>query len=330
MEIEKNPAEQEKIKPELQSKPINKKPKSNKKPFIWGLVVGLVIIVIIMIGFGAYRLYKAEATDSYTMFLAKYLPFPAATVNGQTITYNEVKTDTDTLLYYLEQQAENNSLYEVPSYDEIFQETLTGLIEQAIIEQEAEQRNIEVTQEEIDQNLEEIKQAAESAGEEVEVTLEQRYGWTIDQFIDRALRPQLLQAELAQSVAEDDSIEQNQKARELITQISQDINNEEITFEEAAAEYSDDETTAQSGGELGVSSPGDFVPEFEEALENLEIGEVSDVVTTIYGYHIIKLLDKTEEEGKTQYTSAHILLMTTSFEEWLTEQVEVASLKKYF
>ncbi|MCG1009437.1 peptidylprolyl isomerase [Salinicoccus sp. ID82-1] len=59
-------------------------------------------------------------------------------------------------------------------------------------------------------------------------------------------------------------------------------------FGEVATEESDDTGSAQNNGELGYVQRGQMVEPFEEALFNLEKGEVSDVVESEFGYHIIK------------------------------------------
>ncbi len=64
-------------------------------------------------------------------------------------------------------------------------------------------------------------------------------------------------------------------------------------FAKLAEQYSDDTTTKEKGGELPPFSHGQMVPEFEAAAFALTNNEISDVVQTQYGYHIIQLLDKT-------------------------------------
>lgn len=65
-------------------------------------------------------------------------------------------------------------------------------------------------------------------------------------------------------------------------------------FEELAKTYSEDAGSAQQGGDLGSFSP-DTLPEgFEAVLTSLESGQVSDVVTTDSGQHLVKLLEKVE------------------------------------
>jgi len=75
-------------------------------------------------------------------------------------------------------------------------------------------------------------------------------------------------------------------------------------FGELAKEYSEDPATAPRGGDLGFIKRGDLVKEFEEVAFNLEPDQVSDIVQTQFGYHIIKLIEKRGEKVH----SAHILI----------------------
>ena len=86
--------------------------------------------------------------------------------------------------------------------------------------------------------------------------------------------------------------------------------NEGEDFAELAKEYSEDGSAA-NGGDLGEFGYGDMVAPFEQAAYALEVGEVSDIVETEFGYHIIKLTDRIES--------------TTSFDEareWIVPMLE--------
>jgi len=64
-------------------------------------------------------------------------------------------------------------------------------------------------------------------------------------------------------------------------------------FAKLAEQYSDDTTTRDKGGELPAFPHGQMVAEFDAAAFSLTNNQISDIVTTMYGYHIIKLLDMT-------------------------------------
>jgi peptidyl-prolyl cis-trans isomerase SurA len=64
-------------------------------------------------------------------------------------------------------------------------------------------------------------------------------------------------------------------------------------FPTLAKEYSQDGSAAQ-GGDLGWANPGQFVPEFEEALSGLAPGQISDPVVSRFGVHLIQLVDRRE------------------------------------
>jgi peptidyl-prolyl cis-trans isomerase D len=63
-------------------------------------------------------------------------------------------------------------------------------------------------------------------------------------------------------------------------------------FAALAKQYSQDEGTAPNGGDLDYFGRGRMVPEFDAVAFNMEAGQVSDLVKTSFGFHIIKLVDK--------------------------------------
>jgi peptidyl-prolyl cis-trans isomerase D len=63
-------------------------------------------------------------------------------------------------------------------------------------------------------------------------------------------------------------------------------------FAALAKQYSEDEGSAQNGGDLDYFGRGRMVPEFDAAAFNMEAGQISDPVKTSFGFHIIKLVDK--------------------------------------
>lgn len=94
----------------------------------------------------------------------------------------------------------------------------------------------------------------------------------------------------------DQPLSDEQKAEKL--KLAEDILTRAKKGEDFAAlarEYSDDPGSGEKGGDLGYFSPGMMVPEFNDKAFSMQVGEISDIVETQFGYHIIYLTDKINE-----------------------------------
>jgi peptidyl-prolyl cis-trans isomerase SurA len=84
---------------------------------------------------------------------------------------------------------------------------------------------------------------------------------------------------------------QRQKTLDFMLGLREQIINEEISFEDAAKKYSMDGSAAR-GGDLGFAKRGIYVPEFEATAFQLKNNEISEVVETEFGFHIIQLIER--------------------------------------
>jgi peptidyl-prolyl cis-trans isomerase SurA len=82
------------------------------------------------------------------------------------------------------------------------------------------------------------------------------------------------------------------EARRRLTDVRERIVSGGANFAELARVHSDDTASAARGGELDWIYPGDTVPDFERALQDLQPGELSQPVKTPFGYHLIQVLER--------------------------------------
>lgn len=103
-------------------------------------------------------------------------------------------------------------------------------------------------------------------------------------------------------------------------------------FGELAKKFSED-GSAPNGGNLGWMGPGDLVPEFEQAMNRLQIGEVSNPVKTEFGWHLIQVLERREAqltvEKQRQFARAAIRerKFEQAYQDWLRELRDTATVK---
>ncbi|MCP2011146.1 peptidylprolyl isomerase [Duganella violaceipulchra] len=84
-------------------------------------------------------------------------------------------------------------------------------------------------------------------------------------------------------------------AKRKLAELKERLDNHAAKFEDLARLVSNDGSAAK-GGDLGWLYPGDIVPEFETAMNNLKIGEVSQPVETSFGIHLIEVLERKSDD----------------------------------
>ncbi|HMN32218.1 MAG TPA: peptidylprolyl isomerase [Chitinophagaceae bacterium] len=90
-------------------------------------------------------------------------------------------------------------------------------------------------------------------------------------------------------------------ALEQIQKIRKEIANGSLSFESAAGMYSEDPGSKDNGGDLGIMSRDELDPEFAAAAFRLQNGEMSDVVKSSFGFHIIQMINRQGEKAKLRH-----------------------------
>jgi peptidyl-prolyl cis-trans isomerase C len=198
-----------------------------------------------------------------------------AEVNGSVITTADFKKEVETLPPYLKPMAET---------PDGKKELLDTMIIREIIMQQAQKDGLDKSKEVADK-LEELKKRivveaflkkkVEAQASLTDADLQKYY----DQNKEKLKTGEQVRAShiLVKSEAE---------AQDILGQLKKGGN-----FEELAAKYSIDAAKTK-GGDLGWFGKGSMIPEFEKVVFNMKEGEISGVVKTQFGYHIIKLTGK--------------------------------------
>ncbi|MBR6273171.1 MAG: peptidylprolyl isomerase [Bacteroidales bacterium] len=113
------------------------------------------------------------------------------------------------------------------------------------------------------------------------------------------------------------SIDQKLQVKDQLYQIRKRILDGESSFSTMAILYSEDPGSAKKGGELGFTGRGEFAPEFEATAFNLRDGEISEVIETQFGFHIIQLIER-----RGDYVNCRHILMTAKVPVEALEQAQ--------
>ncbi|WP_229512903.1 peptidylprolyl isomerase [Massilia sp. AB1] len=109
-----------------------------------------------------------------------------------------------------------------------------------------------------------------------------------------------------------------------LLELKEKMANNAGTFEDLARLHSQD-GSASKGGDLGWLEPGDTVPEFESAMNNLKPGEISDVIQSPFGFHLIQVVERKSQDvtqQKERNVARNVIRerkMQEAMEDWLRQ-----------
>ena len=249
------------------------------------------------------------------------------TVDGMDITHGEIQQAAQQTMMQMSRQVPPQQLAQM--YGRIYQDVIESLIANKLLTKAAEASSLTVSDEMLNEELEKIKASAPE-GQTLESALAAN-GIDFEEWKEN-LREQILvgkfvegkTADIAEASDEDvaafyqenleqfktpesveashillkieegdtDEVKAGKKVQ--LEKIKADIVAGTATFEEMATEHSACPSSAR-GGSLGSFGKGQMVPEFEEAAFALEVGALSDIVETSFGYHLIKVTDHQAE-----------------------------------
>ena len=248
----------------------------------------------------------------------------AAIVNDEVITLYEVNREAQPII----REAEKKELVDDAARSQIRRMALDRLVEKKLVEQKIRELNIKVSEEEIRQAIEDVKKQNSIPNQEALVAALANQGLSFDQYRSQ-LQEQLEKLKLVSlevrakihvsetelreyyeanhaRYTEDESF----RARHIFFKTNDKSPAEDIKrtmttalmvlaeaksgkdFAELARNYSEDPAARKDGGDLGTFKKGDMQAELESTILTMKPGEVSELVYTPVGFHIIKLEER--------------------------------------
>jgi peptidyl-prolyl cis-trans isomerase D len=103
-------------------------------------------------------------------------------------------------------------------------------------------------------------------------------------------------------------LREKDEARKKAEAIAAEVRAKPASFDEVARRESQDPGSKDKGGDLGFNARGSFVKPFEDALYRMKPGEISGVIESEFGFHIIQLTGVQRKDGKEERRASHILI----------------------
>lgn len=248
-----------------------------------------------------------------------------AVVNDEIITLYDVNREAQPAFSEAEKKAPLTGTVR----SQIRRAALDGLIEKKLTEQKIRELNIKVSEEEIRQAIDDVRKQNNIPTQEALVSALAGQGLSFDQYRaklqEQIEKLKLVSIEVRAKVLVSDSEireyytanaakyteDESFRARHIFFRAGEKNSREEIQrsrttalavladakagkdFAELARSFSEDPAARKDGGDLGSFKKGDMQPELEKTIISLKPGEISNLVSTPIGFHIIKLETKT-------------------------------------
>ncbi len=291
------------------------------------VIAGLIIAFVLVAGLTAFTYLFPQ--NGASVRIRSIVPQPAILVNGtHMIMFHDVDTDMASIRRFYESQSDELSKagVRVDFSTEDGQkrlmvrekELLNKMVEDKAIQILAQDRHITITQDAVSSAVDQKISALGNNRDDVSAKLKRLYGWDMDDFENKIVAPEMYRDALAAVYAKDIDTSSYAKNRALAAQ--NDLKQKK-SFADVAKEYSQGNTAAD-GGELGWVPISSLAPELTSTVKKQAINQVSDIIESSLGFHIIAIEERKQEQGQEMVRMKQIFTRKVTFSDWLTQQMK--------
>jgi len=261
------------------------------------------------------NLYFGDIDSIFNKKITEFIPYPGFIINYKIVLLKDFQND----LVAVEKNFKRQNLPYTAT--DVKNNAFKTLVQREIIFNLAKQQNLIADDTEISRQLDPFMEA-QGGEEKTESLVKDLYGWNIGMLKEKIIKVLLLTQKLSANLK---NINGDVKKGDQLKQLKEILNAEPAKFSELAEQLNED-SSKFTNGDLGWFKLGETVPEFEIAVLNLEPGEISDVIETAYGYHLIKLEEEKTENQEMTFHVSQIFLNKVSFLNYLDQETKKAKI----
>lgn len=259
------------------------------------LFVGIVVGVLMLLTFVAYRL---PITNRFTRAVISVIPYPAAMVDGHMILMDEYANEYDAIMHYMS----STDSEELPDDSVIQQTIMNALLNKTVIRLLAKEYGVTLDQSRVDQFYQDV--IAEEESEELFIQqLEETFGWSQKEFQERIISSIVLALQMSEYVLADQSLQADARAN---------IENE-LAYPGTSEEV-----------EIGDRLVSDLPSNWTELL-NVPIGERTGILESDGEYAILTVVDRSENEEGQHVVLKGVVIPKITLEDVVTTYLQSAS-----
>lgn len=223
----------------------------NKKMFTYGFVGLVVLVIVLAVAFGVFRVYRATATDKFSLGVAKVLRLPALTLENVSVPYTSYIEDLKAIRIMRDFNRTSGGQGAAMSDDDLSDQVILRLVNNILVEKTAVSMGVTAEQSDLDALKNQVLTQYKTVGA-VDTELEKRYGWNFATYEQKVMRPYVLQTKLNAKIQADPEARTHIRAaaQSVLDQIKAGAD-----FATMAKQYGQD-GTKDKGGDLGFFGKG--------------------------------------------------------------------------
>lgn len=296
------------------------------------VVIIVVCAAIVVVAGTIFFTYASRSDAPMIMRMRTLLRLPAIKVDGENITIDTVERNTASIKQFYENQDFAAMGIRVDFSTEDGQkrlmvqqrQMLNKMVEDVAIAHMAKQWDIALTDDAVRAAVERPMEEMGSREQVVE-RLQRLYGWTIDDFERKVVRPQLLRDRVMERYNADNVV--TEEMRDKIARAKKELDDGR-PFDDVARRYSDGSTAAE-GGIMGWFAGGQIQDEIGKKVFAMKKGEYTDVIETPLGLHIVRVNDNVMENGVQLVHISQVIVKKKTFGTFLEEYLRTIPVHLY-